>query len=104
MQMAAVAAQEVRCGLSPLKPAGVCHPRCGPCEATGELVTSEDAYPSDGFKNTFRGKKIVFSPSPTCWVTAYEAHHWADIFSVASNCEMCEEPVGWKMGRVKVPE
>ena len=55
MQMAAGPLQEVGCRLSPLRLACVCHPRCGPCEVTGELATSKDAHPSDGFKKYIGG-------------------------------------------------
>ena len=56
MQMAAGPSQEVGCRLSPLRLACVCHPRCGPSEVTGELATSKDAHPSDGFKKYIGGK------------------------------------------------
>ena len=42
----------------------MCHPRCGPCEATGEFVTSKDAWAPDGFKKHIQGeKKFLFSLS-----------------------------------------
>lgn len=78
----------------------MCHPRCGPCEATGELVTSKDGWAPDGFKKHIQGKKICFLSLQHVgsW---YEAHHGANLLSVASNCVMWDERERLKVGRVK---
>ena len=64
----------------------MCHPRCGPCEVTGELATSKHAHPSDGFKKHIGGK--IISLSSTCWISV-----WGSVSSVAQSCPTLCDPM-----------